>query len=536
MEAIPIASGDAVQATSSEDSLKKRYLAKLAKGVTDAGINVALLLFVPRVLGPGSYGSFNFVRDTFQNTINLADLNLSSAHINRASRKGDSSAATDVYLSYTLLIGVLLFGGVAAITLTGLGRYIFPGQVSTVLFLGALLAYLMYLYVALMGLSDSKVATYGFELRSIAVNVGMSVPLVLLYWGNALNLTTFFTLRIVLYMALLGVGAHYLSRTIRFHPRLANPWDPNTQEVIRTFLSYSHPLVTMSLLGVLFSFFDRWLLQVVYGSVSQGYFSLAFSLTSVASLCLAPMTPLLMQSVARSDEANDAAGVRTAFRRVELLYLVSAFISVFVMFHSAEIIRLIGGHEYDGAQATIVVMFVYPIHVVYGQFCGGTLIALRKTGLYRNISLVSSLVGVVLTYVLLAPRSFTIPGLELNSLGLALKLVLVQLVSVSLQLYFVCRQLNEPMSRFIFTQVMTPLPIIAIGLGEWLVRSGLGFQTSGVVDSLLSVIGSLAVWALVVGATLWRYPALAGLEKSVLRGAARDVYLGVRSKFQGVSS
>ena len=73
------------------DSLKKRYFIKLAKSGIDALINVILLLFVPRVLGPANYGSFNFIRDSFQKIIAISDLNLGNAHINYTARKENSA-------------------------------------------------------------------------------------------------------------------------------------------------------------------------------------------------------------------------------------------------------------------------------------------------------------------------------------------------------------------------------------------------------------------------------------------------------------
>jgi O-antigen/teichoic acid export membrane protein len=512
------------------DSLRKRYFIKLAKSVSNALINVSLLLFVPRELGPAGYGSFNFIRDSFQSIISLSDLNLGAAHINHAARRENSGLATNVYISYTLLVGVAVLVFVSFITLTGLERYVFPGQSPDYLFLGALLAYLMYLSSALMGLSDSKGATYGFELRSIAVSVVLFGALVVLYLTDTLNLTTFFAQRITLYVLLLSFGIWYLYRKIHFRPGVVNPRQREARVVIREFFSFSHPLITLSVLGVVFSLFDRWFLQIVYGSVSQGFFALAFSLSSIAGLFLAPMTPLLMQSVAKADENGDLAGVRNAFAKVKFLYLIGAFLSIFFMFHTAEIIALIGGEDYKAARLTVLVMFLYPIHVVYGQFCGGVLIALRKTGLYRNIALVSTVIGGIISYFLLAPKSFVVPGLELDSFGLALKLVLIQLFSVTVQLYFVCRLIEVRMSRHLLSQLIIPLPVIMVGAVEWLIRERIALPLQGPLENGLSLAVSGALWTFVVGGGIWRFPGLVGFDKSILRGAVHQLFAALCSK------
>ena len=500
------------------DSLKKRYFVKLISSGSDALINLLLLLFVPRALGPAAYGNFNFIRELFQNIVSFSDLNLGSAHINHAARKNHSALATSVYFSYTLLLGLLLLFFIVVITVTGLSQYIFPGQSKEYLYLGGLLAYLMYLFSALMGLSDSKAATFGFELRGIIVKVILFFVLLALYLADDLDLTTFFSQRIALFFALLLVGVWYLHKAIGFSPYLVNPLRSDVRAVLHEFFSFSHPLIAMAALGLLFGIFDRWFLQVIYGSESQGFFSLAYSLSAVAGLFLAPMTPLLMQSVAYSDERGNREGVRSAFEKVKFFYLIGAFLSIFFMFHTREIIGLVGGSEYDAAQITILVMFLYPIHVVYGQFCGGVLIALRKTALYRNIGLITTLAGIGVTYFLLAPQSFPVPGLGLGSLGLAWKVVLIQFLSVNVMLYFVCKVVGENFSSYLISQLLIPLPLIILGGMEWLVRQQLAWEPHGGGESMLSLGGAMILWGGVMVGIIWAMPALVGLNKSTLQG------------------
>jgi O-antigen/teichoic acid export membrane protein len=286
----------------------------------------------------------------------------------------------------------------------------------------------------------------------------------------------------------------------------------------------------MSVIGIVFGFFDRWFLQVIYGSVSQGFYSLAFSLSSIAGLFLAPMTPLLMQSIAKSDENNDIIGMRSAFDKVKILYLIAAFLTIFFMFHTHEILSLIGGDEYNGAQLTLLVLFLYPLHVVYGQFCGSVLIATRKTKVYRNIALISMLIGIIISYFLLAPKSFIIPGLGLGSLGLAIKLVVIQLVSVTLQLYFVCKYFNQNIFNYLLPQILIPIPVVLIGACELFIRTRISFILEGPLENGLSLAASMILWFIVMGSILWQFPGMVGLKKSVLKGTLNQLITAFRSK------
>lgn len=504
-------------------SLKKRYFIKLTKSISDAIMNFALLFFVPRVLGPSDYGSFSFIRESFRNIISLADLNLSSAHVNHAARRDQSSLATSIYLYFTFVVGLLVFAFLSLGVVFDFNRYVFPGQNPSYLYAGATLAYLMYLYNAAMGLSDSKGATYHFELVSILVSVMLFVSLLLLYVLNFLTLTTFFFQRIFLYLVLLVFCTQIVFKKTGFTLAPVCPKRPDVRAIVREFASFSYPLVTLSVFGVLFGLFDRWFLQVIYGSISQGFFSLAFSISSAAALFLSPMTPLLMQSIARADEDRDINGISKAFDMVKVLFLLGAFVSFFSIFHSAEILRLIGDESYSPAKLTMMIMFLYPAHVVYGQFCGGVLIALKKTRLYRNISLVSAFLGVFITYLLLAPKTFLIPGFQLDSIGLALKLVIVQFVSVTLQLFFVCKMIGRKLNQYLISQLFVCIFLLATGGLEWFVARSLSLTASTAFGTVINLICSFCFWGLIIGLTVWFKPDIYGLSRASLLSASDQV-------------
>jgi O-antigen/teichoic acid export membrane protein len=498
------------------DSFVKRYFIKFLKSVSDFLINIFLLTFIPRILGPSNYGSFNYIRDTFQNIFTFADLNLNSAHINYTARKNNSETASNVYFTYTLIVGILTLLFTFFITQFGFDKYIFPGQTKNYLFFGFILGYFMYLSNALIGLSDSKIATFGFEIRSIVINILMFCVLIIIYLTHLISIETFFLQRILLYFLLVIFGYFYLSGSINYKFRIANPSNKKVKAIIIDYFTFSYPLFTLSIVGLLFNFFDRWFLQIIYGSVSMGFFSLAFSLSTIASLFLAPMIPLIMQSIAKADEENNLLEVKKAFDKIKYLYLIGAFLSIFFIFHTNKIIELIGGNEYKAASTSVIIMFIYTIHIVYGQVCGGILIALRKTKLYRNISFFSTIFGVIFSYFLLAPKSFLLPGLELGSFGLAIKFVLVQLVSILVQLHFVCKLLKIKIREYLISQIIIPIPILFVGFTETFLLRYLSFNVSGPIENILFMGLSLFFWVFILGIILLIFPKLIGFNKQGL--------------------
>ena len=496
-------------------SIKRRYFFKLFKSIIDALINACMLLFVPNTLGPINYGNFNFIRDTFQSIIQTSDLNLGTAHNNVVARKVDSQIETNFYFSFVFTIGIILVLFVSITTFFNFNKFLFPAQETKFIFLGSFLAYLMYLFTNLMGYSDSKTLTVDFEKRSIIINIIMFSFFIILFFSNHLNLTTFFVYRLSLYFILILSALFYFKIKNNLNIKIINPLGYEFKKILFKFLSFSGPLIFLSFFALFFSFFDRWFLQIIDGSKSQGMYSLAFALSSIAGLFLSPFTPLVMQTVAKADEEKDLNLIISTFSIVKLLYLISVFLSLFFIFHVDQILQLTGGSNYNFGKATIMIMFLHPMHVVYGQIAGGTLISLQKTKLYTNISIYTSILGFFITYFLIAPVNFTIPGFGLNSFGLALKVVIHQFIAVNIQTFFICKYLKISYFNFLKSQFLIPIPIILIAILEYYFINKLYVNTS-LIRIIISLIESISIWLFLIIILIYINPKLFFLNKNMV--------------------
>jgi O-antigen/teichoic acid export membrane protein len=496
-------------------SIKRRYFFKLIKSIIDALINASMLLFVPNTLGPVNYGNFTFIRDTFQNIIQTSDLNLGSAHNNAAARKINSQIETNFYFSFVFLIGIILIFFVSIITFLNFNKYLFPAQESKFIFLGAILAYFMYVFSNLMGYSDSKSLTVGFEKRAIIINIIIFLFFLVLFFSNQLNLINFFLYRLFLYFVLITSAFYFFKYQNKFKFNFVNPFGAEFRKILFNFLTFSGPLIFLSFVGLLFTFFDRWFLQIIDGSKSQGMYSLAFALSSIAGLFLSPFTPLVMQTVAKADEEKDDNLIISTFSNVKFLYLISVFLSFFFIFHVDQILQLTGGSNYNFGKATIMIMFLHPMHVVYGQIAGGSLIALSKTKLYSNISLFTTIIGFFITYFLIAPVNYVIPGLGLNSFGLALKVVIHQFISVNIQTFFICKYLKISYFNFLKSQFLIPIPIIFIAILEYYFINKFYVNTS-IIRIIISLIESISIWLFLIVILIYINPKLFFLNKNMI--------------------
>jgi hypothetical protein len=222
-----------------------------------------------------------------------------------------------------------------------------------------------------------------------------------------------------------------------------------------------------------------------------------------------------MQTVAKADEEKDDNLIISTFSNVKFLYLISVFLSFFFIFHVDQILQLTGGSNYNFGKATIMIMFLHPMHVVYGQIAGGSLIALSKTKLYSNISLFTTIIGFFITYFLIAPVNYVIPGLGLNSFGLALKVVIHQFISVNIQTFFICKYLKISYFNFLKSQFLIPIPIIFIAILEYYFINKFYVNTS-IIRIIISLIESISIWLFLIVILIYINPKLFFLNKNMI--------------------
>jgi hypothetical protein len=80
-----------------------------------------------------------------------------------------------------------------------------------------------------------------------------------------------------------------------------------------------------------------------------------------------------------------------------------------------------------------MVMALFPMFQTYGQLSGSVFYATGQTALYSNIGVFFLILGLPVTYFLIAPHAAL--GLDTGASGLSLKMVFVQGFGVNVMLY-----------------------------------------------------------------------------------------------------
>ncbi len=496
------------------DSLRKRYAAKLSANVLGAPLTLATQSLATRLVGVDGYGTFSLLTNFFQGLTGLLDAGVSTCFYTKLSQRptdlGLKLVITRLFLGLTLVATAFCLVAFA----TGWSKWIWLGKHAGDVWLA--LAYSLALWGSqLIGLMiDAHGLTVWGEKLRLLQRVFALTLLAGMFWRHWNSLGAFFGANIsaVLFVA---AGWWWVMRREGFPVWPVGQLDIEARrECAREFWRYSQPLVVYAAVGFVAGYGERWLLERFGGTTQQGFYGLALQTSAVCFLFISAMTPLFTREFAIAHGRDDQKRMTMLFERLApAFYAVAAYFSLFVCLEAKEIALLAGGDKFRGAGPALAVMALYPIHQTYGQLNGSVFFATGNTRRYRNIGVLTMITGLLFTAWVLAPRR--VGGLELGSTGLAYKMVLIQFLSVNLQVWWNARLLGLSFRRILIRQVAV---VVAFGTVAWLSR----FIVARAVTSMWPAFFlSGFAYTLACGGLLVAWPRLVNVSREELTGRLR---------------
>jgi O-antigen/teichoic acid export membrane protein len=417
------------------DSFNKRYFFKLSSNFLGLVIGIATQMIIPRGLGPKAYGDFNFITNFFTQAVSFLDMGTSTCFYRNISRRPDESQLISFYACFVALIATLTLGFVWLVYFLEMHTTIWPGQGMVYIYLAAGWGILSWIVQILVGVADAYGITIPAEKARILQRVISLIFIALLFIYNQLYLPQFFFYHYCILIFLIALLIVIIGRKIHLIKEklfLSKEW---IRKYLKEFFNYSHPIFVISLVSLIEGIFDRWLLQYCGGSIQQGFYSLSYQIGAVCFLFTGAMTPLLMREYSILHNTKDMAEIVRLFKRyIPALYTLAAFFSCFLMVQAEDVVKIVGGSAFQGSIMAVAIMSLYPIHQTYGQLTSLLFYATGQTKLYRNIAVIFSLLSLPFTYFMIAPIDKF--GLNAGATGLAIKMVVINIIGVNVQLYF----------------------------------------------------------------------------------------------------
>jgi O-antigen/teichoic acid export membrane protein len=495
-----------------ENPLKKRYFAKLSANLIGLVISLVTQSLVLRSLKPKAYGDFSYLTNVSTQIVSFFDMGTSLAFYTKLSQRQKEFGLVSFYFGFSILLSALILLLVALSHIVSVDSVLWPGQSIVFVYLAVIWAILNWITQTINNMGDAHGLTLSIEKMRVVQKVLGLLLIVALFFYKQLDLYRFFLYNFAVSGFLIGAIVLILAKAGHLQ---RTDWRLSRIEIrsyAKEFNRYSRPLFFYFLVSSVVVAFERWLLQIFSGSVQQGFFGLSAQIGAFCFIFTSSIASLIIREFSIAYSRNDLQQMGYLFRRyIPLFYGIAAFFACFIAMQADSVARIFGGDKFQGAGPVIALMAFYQIHQTYGMLSGSIFMATGQTGLLSKISILTSLAGIPLAYLLMAPAAKM--GLHAGAVGLAVKMLVAQVVGVNVQLYFNSLFLKLNFWRYVAHQILSVTVLLAISAFAMLVVNNvLAPQYNLVTRFLLSGV----LYTAVVFGALYVMPVLFGLGRKDL--------------------
>ncbi len=497
------------------DSVKKRFIFTLVARLISFIVGIATAGIIPRSLGPVNYGNYQFLQSMFLETKNLLDLGFSSAFYTDSSKTQRSGVSVLLFLAWEFLQNILIFLFISLSVILGFYGSLWPHQEVKLIYAVAGISMLAILEGRFLSYADSKALTVFAQIAKLCCYIIQVTLIVFFFLKDKLDLRVYVMINYAVLLISITILVIYFR--IKWKSIFINDISrENLKKTLSYYRTYSSPLIAYTIVGFFCTYFNRWFLQLIGGGQEQGYYSLAFNCSQIIMIFSCSMTPIFWREMSLSFEKKDIERMRFFFgRNLKIFFFATCLISAFLCVQSEIIIKYLAGKAFTLAIFPFIIMVFYPVFQTYGQLCGTLFLATDRTRQYGKIGIITMVAGAGLTYFLLAPSSFLIPGLGLGSLGLAIQMVLFQIFCVNILLYFNCKYLSMSFKHYLMYQAGVILMMVSISYLTSLLSSSILnlFTLNKDVSNITGFFSSGIIYTAIICALAFLFPVLTGIER-----------------------
>jgi len=154
----------------------------------------------------------------------------------------------------------------------------------------------------------------------------------------------------------------------------------------------------------------------------------------------------------------------------------------------------------------LMIMALYPIHQVYGQLCGAVLYSSGKTNIIRNVSIPFQVLGLVMVFFFISNENYG--GLNLGSIGLIYKMILIQIIVVNIYLWYCTKMLSISFFKYVYLQLKGIFVLFIISfLSVYLFKNFTDYL-------ILNILFNGTFYLVSVILLIYTFPSFMGLNKS----------------------
>ena len=502
-------------------SIVKRCIVSVGANIARAAVSLVVGLLVARGLGPADYGNLAYLLGSFWAIRALLDMGSSSAFYTFIAQRQRSKSYYTVYFCWLGLQFMITAGLVVLVLPQSVIERIWLGQERATILLAFLATFLQnQVWQTVVQMHEAVRLTIRVQIGGLVIIVLHLLLVVLLQYGGWLGVESVLGAIVVEYLAAAAWMSATLRRSVSAPGSEHRSGHSSVRSAIAEYFKYCQPMIVIAIFTFFYELADRWLLQRYGGPRQQGFYQVASQLSTVSLLATTSILNILWKEVAEACERGDHGRVFALHQKTSrLLVVLAAAVACFLAPWAEQLVDLLLGPAFHAAWPALFLMLLYPIHQTMGQINGALFMATAQNASFMKITVAGLLLSIPVSYLLIGPTdSAGLPALELGAMGLAIKIVGLNLLMVNIEALVIARHYRkEHQWQY---QVTIIALLLALGYAA-------RFAVEGLAPGIAKAMGDAPKPAMLItmalGALLYlagmfalftRAPGLAGFERA----------------------
>lgn len=491
------------------ETTKKRYVTVLFCKLFNLICSVCTAGLVPRALGVGQYGDFQFLKSAFTEIKSFTDLSVSSALFDWSSKNQKSTLSVMLFVLWEGFQNILLFSIVGISWFFGWSDKFWPNQDIYLIISMVIVVGLTSIETQFLSFADTKAFSARTQILKLVGIVLLTVSVLVTYYFDKLNLNSFILINWITTLVVLVLLLISLFR-VRKSFLLADLSIIKFQDAKEKIVNFASPLVIYTIFGVAVAYFSRWLLNVMGGREEYGAYALAFNWSQLVMVFTIALRPIFWREASTDFAEGKIDSLASKYKSFcFILFALNMYFAAFICVQADFLAVKVAGDSFQGAIVPLMILSIYPAHQALGQCTSVVFFATERTKQYKNIGVLGLIITPILSWFILAPKSGIVPGLDLGAVGYSLLTIGLQFLIVNMMVFKNCQFLKISFKDMILCQLQISVITLLLSLI-------CKYSFSALFSSLNLFLVSGVSYTIVFTIVLWKFPRLIGFTKAEL--------------------
>ncbi len=467
-------------------------------------------LIVARGLSPTGYGELMFLITTMTTILIAIQMGSSSAFYTFLSQYSRTTKFYLFYYSWLAIQFVTILVSISFILPDDILKILWVGQSRQIVAVSVAAVFMQKVIWPMVGqIGESSRQTFKVQVLNASVAAIYLLLVSIMYMRDMMKVEYILYALIIQFTISTAFSYWFLKENEELKERR----EASFKEMVKSYWAYCKPLIILSIIVFLYEFLDKWMLQKFSGSIEQAYYQVALQISMISLLATTSIMRIFWKEIAEAWEKRNMLLVKRLYQRANRgLVFLGATVTGLLLPWTEHIVSIALGNEYMHGWPVLALMLFYPIHQSMGQVGGTMLMASGNTYKQMLVSMSVIIISIPATYYVLAPSDYIIPGLNMGAMGIAIKMVLFNVISVNLQAWVITRILGTKFD-WLFQVVGITLLVGCGYLAAFLVNKIIWFVDFDIVTLFFSIGLSFIIYIFFIVIIIRVLPWLIGFDK-----------------------